>query len=90
MQRLTFLGDRVQFEKDCIHVQATMQDFLAWTNRNIDQNNANPLKHVCPEQYFAYADYMHLPEILDDGQDPLIKVIHLEQSLIMNEHYLSR
>jgi len=73
------LGDRVQFEKDCIHIQSTINDFLSWTT-SIDNNstlsNDHPLNQYSNKEYFAYADYMHLPELFENEQQqhPLLNV----------------
>ena len=67
-----FVGNRVQFEKDCGHIQSTMKDFLAWINHTLVEDH--PLKEYSTEEYFAYADYMHLPELLGDDGHPLINV----------------
>ena len=69
-----FLGDRVQFEKDCSHIQSTVQDFLSWANDEGSLPDAHPLKAYSNQEHFAYADYMHLPELLDNDQDPLMRV----------------
>ncbi len=68
-----FIGDRVQFEKDCQHIQSTINDFLAWTNQTVS-NDDNPLHEYSNEEYFAYADYMHLPELFENDEHPLINV----------------
>ncbi|CAF3339253.1 unnamed protein product [Rotaria socialis] len=74
----SFFGDRVQFEKDCNHIQATINDFLSWTT-SIDNNSLpidHPLYQYSNKEYFAYADYMHLPELFEnDDQHPLIHMI---------------
>ncbi len=66
------LGDRVQYEKDCQHIQSTVQDFLAWINHTLSKEH--PLNEYSNEEYFAYADYMHLPELFGDDEHPLINV----------------
>lgn len=74
-----FVGDRVQFEKDCIHVQSTVDDFLSWTTSN-DNNTLSadhPLKQYSNEEYFAYADYMQLPELFENDPHPLLDVCRL-------------
>ncbi|CAF3734011.1 unnamed protein product [Rotaria sordida] len=75
----SLFGDRVQFEKDCIHIQSTIDDFLCWTT-SIDNNNSLPINHPLNQysnkEYFAYADYMHLPEIFENDQHPLINMIN--------------
>jgi hypothetical protein len=70
--KLFLIGDRVQFEKDCRHIQSTISDFLAWTNRTL--SNDHPLNEYSNEEYFAYADYMHLPELFGIDEHPLINV----------------
>jgi len=70
------LGDRVQFEKDCIHIQSTIDDFLSWTI-SIDNeilSNDHPLRQYSNKEYFAYADYMHLLELFENEQHPLLNV----------------
>ena len=60
-----------------------MKDFLLWTN-STDENllpDGHPLKNYSSKEYFAYADYMHLPELFDENkEDPLI---HVGRSLIL-------
>lgn len=66
-------GDRVQFEKDCQHIQSTIDDFLLWINRTLTDSD-HPLSNYSIDEFFAYADYMHLPELFGDEQHPLIDV----------------
>ncbi len=76
MTKIFIIGHRVQFEKDCIHIQLTTNDFLLWAN-SIDNNilsTNHPLKEYSNKEYFAYADYMHLPELFENNQHPLIDV----------------
>ncbi|CAF3715620.1 unnamed protein product [Rotaria sp. Silwood1] len=76
-QQKSLFGDRVQFEKDCIHIQSTVDDFLSWTT-SIDNNSLpidHPLKQYSNKEYFAYADYMHLPELFENESHPLINMI---------------
>lgn len=70
------LGDRVQFEKDCIHIKSTLNDFLSWTNStdNLVLSNDHPLREYSNKEYFAYADYMHLPELFENEEHSLINV----------------
>jgi hypothetical protein len=49
-----------------------MNDFLSWTNHTLSDNH--PFTQYSNEDYFAYADYMHLPELFGDDQHPLINV----------------
>jgi hypothetical protein len=56
-----------------------MNDFLSWTN-SIDENILSinhPLKEYSNKEYFAYADYMHLPELFSNEPHPLIDVCRL-------------
>lgn len=71
------IGDRVQFEKDCAHIQSTVYDFLHWatSDNNLSLARDHPLRHYSNREYFAYADYMHLVELFEnDEQHPLINV----------------
>ncbi|CAF4191489.1 unnamed protein product [Rotaria sp. Silwood2] len=73
----SLFGDRVQFEKDCIHIQSTVDDFLCWTT-SINNDSLpidHPLKQYSNKEYFAYADYMHIPELFENDQHPLINMI---------------
>ncbi|CAF4207556.1 unnamed protein product [Adineta steineri] len=74
----SFFGDRVQFEKDCIHIQSTVDDFLSWTTStdNNSLSNDHPFSQYPNKEYFAYADYMHLPELFGNDQHPLIDMIN--------------
>lgn len=71
-----YLGDRVQFEKDCNHIQSTLNDFLSWINStdNHTLSADHPLHEYSNQEYFAYADYMHLPELFENESHPLINV----------------
>ncbi|CAF1308391.1 unnamed protein product, partial [Adineta steineri] len=71
-------SDRVQFEKDCIHIQSTVDDFLSWTTStdNNSLSNDHPFSQYPNKEYFAYADYMHLPELFGNDQHPLIDMIN--------------
>jgi len=56
-----------------------MNDFLSWTTTSIDNtilSNNHPLKPYSNKEYFAYADYMHLPELFENEQQqhPLLNV----------------
>ena len=54
-----------------------MKDFLLWSNATDETvlPEDHPLKNYSSKEYFAYADYMHLPELLDESkEDPLIHV----------------
>ena len=69
--RSTFhAGDRVQFEKDCAHLTLTMNEFLRW----VHGEDHTALNDYSREEFFAYADYMHLPELFGEENDPLIEV----------------
>lgn len=48
-----------------------MKEFLHWTQGQGDQTE---LKDYPQDKFFAYADYMHLPEIFAEEKDPLIEV----------------
>ncbi|CAF0719944.1 unnamed protein product [Adineta ricciae] len=74
----SFFGNRVQFEKDCSHIQSTINDFLHWTTTNDCKSFPidHPLHKYPVEDYFAYADYMHLPELFGDEQHALINMIN--------------
>jgi len=53
-----------------------MNDFLSWANSidNHTLSNDHPLSQYSNKEYFAYADYMHLPELFENEQHPLINV----------------
>lgn len=68
-----FQADRVQFEKDCLHVEATLDEFLDW-NENRTLSNENPFKLISNETFFAYGDYIHLAELLNESDERLFKV----------------
>ncbi|UJR21788.1 hypothetical protein I4U23_024863 [Adineta vaga] len=74
----SFFDDRVQFEKDCHHIQSTVNDFLCWTLTNDSSSLPlhHPFKQYSNQDYFAYADYMHLPELFGDDQHALIDMIN--------------
>ncbi|CAF0759195.1 unnamed protein product [Didymodactylos carnosus] len=69
----------IQFEKDCHHIQATVEDFIQWNNNN-DQIlvDNNEFSNYSNKDYFAYADYMHFRELFADD-DSFLKLIDWSQ-----------
>lgn len=68
IRSISHSGDRVQFEKDCDHRTLTMNEFLRW----VQGEDGTTLQEYSRDEYFAYADYMHLPELFGEDKDAAV------------------
>ncbi|XP_036601891.1 HSPB1-associated protein 1 isoform X2 [Trichosurus vulpecula] len=63
-----------QFETMCSYVDATLEEFLAWScDRGV--NHAGPFTHYDNSKFWAYADYKYLASVFEDNTDVLQNVV---------------
>ncbi|XP_074070763.1 HSPB1-associated protein 1 isoform X2 [Macrotis lagotis] len=63
-----------QFETMCSYVDATLEEFLAWSCGQ-SVSNAGPFNHYDNSKFWAYADYKYLASIFEDKADVLQNVV---------------
>lgn len=72
MLKLMSLFSEVQYENECGFVEATLTQYCQWLD--CDQlPNSNPLAALAKDQFWCYADYKYMKDIVTD-QPQLLKV----------------
>lgn len=54
-----------QFETECSYVQATLEEFLAWSS-GLSSCFSGPFSCYDSCKYWAYADYKYIAKIFED------------------------
>ena len=56
----------VQFETTCSYKDATVRNFSEWlcAGNKADASSDNPLLAFSPEEFFCYADYKYMTDIM--------------------------
>nr|XP_014348744.1 PREDICTED: HSPB1-associated protein 1 [Latimeria chalumnae] len=57
-----------QFETQCSYLEATLQEFLAWSQSPSD-NSVGPFRSYPPSMYWAYADYKYIATLFEERMD---------------------
>ncbi|XP_027700982.1 HSPB1-associated protein 1 isoform X2 [Vombatus ursinus] len=63
-----------QFETMCSYVNATLEEFLAWSCGQ-GVSIAGPFSHYDNSKFWAYADYKYLASVFEDNTDVLQNVV---------------
>ena len=66
----------VQFENECKYIEATIHEFNIWNKTPIDSlDKSNPFSEWDRNEFWAYADYKYLLELLESKDNFLDKYV---------------
>ena len=79
------LNLKVQFENECQYVEATMSEFIVWNESDSEgltkkrKLNTNPFDSFDKLEYWAYADYKYMIELLKSDTNEIKENVSLSK-----------